>query len=55
MGNYPRLTTLSPLTTEQGDFARRHIINSISNGKVMLELEVLMKNFRNLGMSGQGK
>jgi len=52
MNNYPRLTTLAPLTTEEGDFAKRHIINSISNGKVILELEVLLKNFKNLGMSG---
>ena len=56
MGNYPRLTTLSPLQTDQGgDYAKRHIINSISNGKVILELEVLLKNFRNVGMSGQGR
>jgi B9 domain-containing protein 2 len=62
MDNPPRLTTLAPLSTDQGDFALRKVINSISSGKVILEMEVqifliykikvLMKNFRNVGLSG---
>lgn len=60
MNNYPRLTTLAPLTTDKGDYSKRQVINSISNGKVIIELEVffnsyikvLMKNFRNLNISG---
>ena len=42
MNNYPRLTTLAPLTTDKGDYAKRQIINSISNGKVIIELEVVL-------------
>ncbi|CAD8181028.1 unnamed protein product [Paramecium octaurelia] len=53
MENPPRLTTLAPLTTDKGDFARRKILNSISNGKVIMEVEVVMKNFKRLSFSGQ--
>lgn len=52
MENPPRLTTLAPLTTDKGDFARRKILNSISNGKVLIEVEVLLKNFKRLSFSG---
>lgn len=40
MENPPRLTNLAPLTTDKGEFAKRKILNSISNGKVLLEVEV---------------
>ncbi|KAM3132457.1 hypothetical protein pb186bvf_015416 [Paramecium bursaria] len=53
MENPPRLTTLAPLTTDKGDFSRRKILNSVSNGQVIIEVEIILKNFKRLGISGQ--
>lgn len=42
MENPPRLSNLAPLTTDKGDYSKRKIINSISNGRVILEVEVIL-------------
>jgi len=50
LGTHPRLQSLDVVSQ---NLEKRELLNTSSGGRVVLELEVILKNFGRLGISGQ--